>query len=107
MTPEGQAAWVRDVANAVAQTPGGTGVFYWEGTWIPAGGNTFAENQRLWETNGSGWATSYAGTYDPWDAGRYYGGCAVENQAFFDSKGMALESLEVFSEIRQMLLQTK
>ena len=107
MTPEGQAAWVRDVANAVAQTPGGTGVFYWEGTWIPAGGSNFAENQRLWETNGSGWATSYAGTYDPWDAGRYYGGCAVENQAFFDSKGMALKSLEVFSEIRQMLLQTR
>lgn len=102
MIPEGQAAWVQAVANAVWET-GGMGVFYWEGAWIGAGGSTYEENKRLWETNGSGWASSYAGSYDPQDAGKYYGGCAVENQAFFDSRGMALESLGVFSRIRDEL----
>jgi len=102
-TQEGQAAWVTDVAQAVSQIPGGMGVFYWEGTWIAAGGNSYEENRKLWETYGSGWASSFAGAYDPEDAGRYYGGCAVENQAFFDSRATALESLGVFAKIRQEL----
>ena len=103
-TVEGQAAWVQDVANAVSQI-GGMGVFYWEGTWIGAGGSTYEENRTLWETYGSGWASSFAGAYDPKDAGKYYGGCAVENQAFFDSNGRMLGSLEVFSGIRENLRQ--
>jgi len=107
MTPEGQAQWVRDVANAVSQIPGGIGVFYWEGTWISVGSSSYEENKKLWETHGSGWASSFAGTYDPKDAGKYYGGCAVENQAFFDSKGKALESLDVFYRIRQEMNQTQ
>ena len=102
MTPEGQAAWVKAVAEAVYHI-GGMGVFYWEGTWIPAGGRSYEENRKLWETYGSGWASSYAGRYDPQDAGKYYGGCAVENQAFFDGRGTALDSLEVFSRIRSEL----
>lgn len=100
MTPEGQAAWVRDVTKAVSQI-GGMGVFYWEGTWISAGGSTYEENRKLWETWGSGWASSYAGSYDPKDAGKYFGGCAVENQAFFDSRGKALDSLLIFAQIRR------
>ena len=48
----------------------------------------------LWEKHGSGWATSYASDYDPDDAGKWYGGCAVENQALFDENGKALESLK-------------
>ena len=102
-TPEGQAAWVRDVAKAVSEIPGGMGLFYWEGTWIAAGGSSWEENKALWETYGSGWASSFAGRYDPRDAGQYYGGCAVENQAFFDSRGRALESLGVFAKIRKEL----
>ena len=101
-TVEGQAAWVQDVANAVSQI-GGMGVFYWEGTWISAGGGSYQENKTLWETCGSGWASSYAGAYDPKDAGKYYGGCAVENQALFDSRGKPLDSLAVFSRIREYL----
>ena len=104
-TPEGQAAWVKAVAETVFQIPGGMGVFYWEGTWISAGGSSYEENKRLWETYGSGWASSYAAGYDPWDAGQYFGGCAVENQAFFDSRGVALESITVFSEIYEALKQ--
>ena len=100
MTPEGQAAWVQAVAKAVSEI-GGLGVFYWGGTWISAGGSTYEENKALWETYGSGWASSWAGDYDPLDAGKYCGGCAVENQAFFDSRGRALESLGVFAQIRQ------
>lgn len=99
-TPEGQAAWVQDVVDAVREI-GGLGVCYWEGTWIGAGGSTYEENKVLWETYGSGWASSYAGAYDPQDAGKYYGGCAVENQAFFDRDGKVLSSFGVFAQIEK------
>ena len=79
---------------------GGIGVCWWEGAWIPVGGTSYEENSVLWETYGSGWASSYAGSYDPDDAGRYYGGCACENQALFDFSGHALESLETFRLVR-------
>ena len=99
-TPQGQANLVRDVAATVADIPGGIGIFYWEGTWISVGGESWEANSALWEQYGSGWASSFAAAYDPHDAGQYYGGCAVENQAFFDSKGHALESLKVFALLR-------
>ena len=101
-TVQGQADLVRDVIDLLAnKTEKGIGVFYWEGTWISAGGKTWAENSALWEQYGSGWASSYAGGYDPDDAGKWYGGCAVDNQALFDAKGRALESLKVFALVRQ------
>jgi len=101
-TVQGQANLVRDVIDTVAnKTENGIGVFYWEGTWISAGGKAYAENSALWEKNGSGWASSYAAQYDPDDAGKWYGGCAVDNQAFFDWEGHALESLKVFALVWQ------
>lgn len=78
----------------------GIGVCYWEGTWIGVGGATKEENQKLWEQFGSGWASSYAAEYDPDDAGKWYGGCAVDNQSFFDPQGKALDSLMAFNLIR-------
>ncbi|MBQ6645539.1 MAG: Ig-like domain-containing protein, partial [Clostridia bacterium] len=78
----------------------GIGICYWEGTWISVGGESWEENHALWEKYGSGWATSYAGTYDPNDAGKYYGGCAVDNQALFDRWGHPLESLKLFGLMR-------
>ena len=99
-TLQGQANLVRDVIDTVAQIPNGIGVFYWEGTWIAAGGKSWEENAALWEKNGSGWASSYAAEYDPEDAGKWYGGCAVDNQAFFTPDGKATESLKVFSLVR-------
>lgn len=99
-TIQGQARCVRDVVQTVASIPEGIGVVYWEGTWISAGGSSWEENQEKWETFGSGWASSYAGTYDPKDAGKYHGGCAVDNQAFFDAGGKPLESLRVFNLLR-------
>ena len=101
-TVQGQADLVRDVIDLLAnKTEKGIGVFYWEGTWISAGGKTWAENAALWEKYGSGWASSYAAGYDPDDAGKWYGGCAVDNQALFDAGGQALESLKVFALVRQ------
>ena len=76
------------------------GVVYCEGTWITVGGSSWEENSAIWEKYGSGWASSYASKYDPNDAGKYYGGCAVDNQAFFDSTGHPLESLRVFNLVR-------
>ncbi len=96
-TLQGQANLVRDVVDTVVnKTTNGIGVFYWEGTWISVGQNSWEENSAKWEKYGSGWASSYAGGYDPDDAGQWYGGCAVDNQAFFDANGKALESLKVF-----------
>ena len=96
---QGQVNNLRDVSQAVLDA-GGIGVCYWEGTWISVGGASREENQKLWEQYGSGWASSYAAEYDPDDAGKWYGGCAVDNQAFFDAEGRALESLMAFNLIR-------
>jgi arabinogalactan endo-1,4-beta-galactosidase len=98
---QGQADLVRDVIDTVVnKTTNCIGVFYWEGTWITAGGSSYEENRKLWETYGSGWASSYAGEYDPKDAGKWYGGCAVDNQAFFTADGHATEALKVFALVR-------
>ena len=98
MTQQGQANLVRSVVDTVAnKMTNGIGVFYWEGTWISVGTESWEQNSQIWEKYGSGWASSYAAEYDPEDAGKWYGGCAVENQAFFDEKGNALESLKVFA----------
>jgi arabinogalactan endo-1,4-beta-galactosidase len=97
-TVQGQTNLVRNVVDAcVNGMTDCIGIFYWEGTWISVGTNSWDENSAKWEKYGSGWASSYAGKYDPNDAGKYYGGCAVENQAFFDENGKAIESLKVFS----------
>lgn len=97
-TLQGQANLVRNVIDTVVnKTTNGIGVFYWEGTWISVGGESYEDNLALWERHGSGWASSYAAEYDPDDAGKWYGGCAVDNQAFFDKDGRALESLKVFA----------
>ncbi|MBR3076564.1 MAG: glycosyl hydrolase 53 family protein [Oscillospiraceae bacterium] len=96
---QGQVNNLREVTQAV-QDAGGIGVCYWEGTWISVGGASREQNQKLWEQYGSGWASSYAAEYDPDDAGKWYGGCAVDNQAFFDAKGHVLESLMAFNLIR-------
>ena len=91
---QSQANVVRDVM-AATHAGGGLGVFYWEPAWIPVG-NDAAANAKIWEEYGSGWASSYAGKYDPNDAGQYYGGSSWDNQALFDFAGHPLASLDVF-----------
>ena len=100
-TIQGQANLVRNVIDTAANDiPSCLGVFYWEGTWISVGNESWEENSALWEQHGSGWASSYAAGYDPNDAGQYYGGCSVENQAFFDANGNVLESLKIFDLVK-------
>jgi arabinogalactan endo-1,4-beta-galactosidase len=104
-TVQGQARAMADVVKAVASLgDAALGVFYWEPGWIPvpvdnnAASPEVAWQQRstLWEKHGSGWASSYAGGYDPDDAGVWYGGSACDNQALFDAEGHPLESLNIF-----------
>ena len=108
---QGQADELRAVMNAVNEVNGskGLGVFYWEGAWISVGDvsalsgaeyeNRLNQNKALWEQYGSGWASSFSAEYDRADAGLWYGGSAVDNQAFFDSSGMPLASLNVFKNV--------
>lgn len=113
-SPQGQADELRDVMAAVNEADG-LGVFYWEGAWITVGDTTglgteafkaqYRANRQHWEKDGAGWASSYATEYDPVDAGKYYGGSAVDNQAFFDAKGRALPSLNVFHLVDGALLK--
>ena len=99
-TVQGQTDFVRDLIECATKIENCMGVFYWEGTWISAGGSSREENQARWEKYGSGWASSYVAEYDPEDAGKWYGGCAVDNQALFDKNGRALESLKVFALVK-------
>ena len=111
---QGQANEIHDVADAVNSIDvtldngkkAGLGMFYWEPAWIPIQNvynekgefqnHIYEENKFLWEKYGSGWASSYAGKYDSEDAGKYYGGSAVDNQALFDFEGKPLDSLNTF-----------
>lgn len=96
---EGQKEAIQAVINAVNEVgEAGYGVFYWEPAWIGVPGKTYEEQLKLWEQYGSGWASSYAKEYDPWDAGIWYGGSSWDNQALFDGNGKPLDSLEVFGE---------
>ena len=99
-TVQGQSREIRDVAATVASVDKGIGVFYWEAGWIPVPGEDWVERSAKWERFGSGWAASYAGEYDPNDAGRYYGGSACDNMALFDFAGNPLESLKTFALLR-------
>ena len=66
---QGQADCIRDIIAAVSEA-GGLGVYYWEPAWITVGDTTGLEgdaydarveaNKNLWETYGSGWASSYS-----------------------------------------------
>lgn len=106
VSAQGQTNLVRDVCAAVADVgEAGIGVFYWEPAWIPVevyreneadAASVLSANREAWEKNGSGWASSYAASYDPKDAGVYYGGSSWDNQALFDYEGYPLESLKVF-----------
>lgn len=105
---QGQADVIRGIANVIAGINGGIGMFYWEPAWIPVqvyeGSDSekmeiLEQNRDIWETYGSGWASSFASDYDE-DAASWYGGSAVDNQALFDFYGNPLESLNIYNYIR-------
>ncbi|MEW1706790.1 glycosyl hydrolase 53 family protein [Microbacterium sp. NPDC089190] len=99
---QGQGTALSDVVQAVADVgDAGIGAYYWEPAWLPVGSpDQLAQNRVLWERDGSGWATSFAGEYDPEDAGEYFGGSAWDNQSLFDVDGTPLESLRTFAYVR-------
>lgn len=107
---QGQALELRSVAQAVVDVgDAGIGMFYWEPAWIPVqvydekednANEILEQNKIIWETYGSGWASSYAGEYDANDAGKWYGGSAVDNQGLFDFNGYPLDTLRIFSYMR-------
>jgi len=108
---QGQADMISDVISAVTDVGDlGIGFCYWEPAWIPVQvaydedgtliNSVKEENRVIWNRCGSGWASVFAGEYDPDDAGQYYGGSAVDNQALFDYEGHPLESLRTFLYVR-------
>ena len=78
MTPEGQAQYVRDIMDVLAQVPDGhgAGLFWWEAGWVPV--------------PGSGWATPESIAYMQ-EKGTI--GNEWANQALFDYEGHALPAL--------------
>jgi arabinogalactan endo-1,4-beta-galactosidase len=110
VSEQGQADEIEAVIKAVAAVgDAGIGMFYWEPAWIPVqvceeGDDNYdsilASNKEKWEKYGSGWASSYSVEYDPDDAGKWYGGSAIDNQALFDFDGNPLESLKVFNYVK-------
>ena len=100
-TVQGQADAMRDVIATMASIERGIGVFYWEPAWLPVGPpENLEENKLKWEEDGSGWAASYATEYDPADAGKWYGGSAVDNQAWFDFDGNPLPTANIFNYVK-------
>ncbi len=108
-SPQGQASYLRDLIDVV-NSAGGLGVYYWESAWITVGDTTdltgydydtqVEKNKNLWETYGSGWASSHSAEYEPDDAGRWYGGSAVDNQALFAADGSPLASINVWNLVK-------
>ena len=106
---QGQATAIRNVMETV-NIAGGLGVFYWEPAWITVGDITglsgdeletqIAANKEAWETYGSGWAASYGGEYNPEDAGKWYGGSAVDNEAMFYPDGTPTAGLYVWNYVK-------
>lgn len=108
-TEQGQATAIRNLINTVNEA-GGLGVYYWEPAWLTVGntkgltGDAYnaqvKENQEKWEKYGSGWASSYANEYDSKDAGKWYGGSAVDNEAMFYPDGTATPALHVWNYVK-------
>lgn len=108
-SPQGQASYLRDLIDVVNSAEG-LGVYYWESAWITVGDTTgltgddydnkVDENKAKWEKYGSGWASSFSAEYDPDDAGEWYGGSAVDNQALFAADGSPLASINVWDLVK-------
>lgn len=77
------------------------GLFYWEPAWIDVPGVTEQEKSEKREACGAGWASRYAGEYDPEDAGQFYGATACIPTALFSPEGRPLDSLRTFLYVRQ------
>ena len=97
---QGQADEIVACIRAMADM-GGLGVFYWEPAWIDVPGADWKEIERKREEFGAGWASSFAGSYDPDDAGKYWGGTACIPTALFTPDGHPHEALKTFLYVRE------
>lgn len=94
---QGQADEIADCVRAMEELGDyALGVFYWEPAWIDVPGNSEDERSAIRETCGAGWASSFAGTYDPDDAGLYWGASACITTSLFNPDGYPLDSLKTF-----------
>ncbi len=81
---QGQASYIHDVNEAVAQINNGIGTFYWEPAWLPL--------------DGTSWASSYASDYltSQGDDTGSLDKVTWANQALFDFDGHPLDSLKAY-----------
>jgi len=99
-TVQGQSDALRSAIAAVnAVGKDAIGLYYWEPAWLPVPGKDTESKQKLWERDGSGWASSFASEYDPADAGKFFGGSSWDNQALFDVNGKPLASLAAWNAV--------
>jgi len=102
----GQKQAIKDIFQAVAsvnlqsQTSGyGLGGFYWEPDWIGV-------NEKTSDQYGTGWASSVSENYErlfSQTASQYATtpqGSSWDNMALFDKNGVALDSLNAFTELQ-------
>lgn len=98
VSADGQSKALSAVFDAVKNVGDrGIGVFYWEPAWITVGTESYGKNLAKWEKFGSGWESSYAGSYCD-DGAKYFGGSSWDNQAMFDKSGNPLESMNTFAD---------
>lgn len=103
--PQGQVDELTSLYNTLSKSSNTLGAFYWEPAWLAvyAGWNNWNTNKEASDIFGSGWASKGAVGYFP-DSKMYYngspawGGSSWENQALFDSRGYALQSLKFYSQ---------
>jgi arabinogalactan endo-1,4-beta-galactosidase len=99
---QGQADEIRACVNAMKELGDyAIGVFYWEPAWIDVPGDNETDKFNKREQYGAGWASSYAGSYEPKDAGQYYGATACIPTSLFSPEGYPLESLKTFYFVRE------
>ncbi len=98
---QGQADAIHHLVSAMATLEdAAVGVCYWEPAWLEVPNTSWEQREKLWEQYGTGWASSYAGEYDPEDAGQYYGASGSYEQSLFAEDGTPLASLLTFTYIR-------
>ncbi len=85
---QGQASYIHDVNEAVANTKHGIGSFYWEPAWLPL--------------NGTSWASEDAHDFlEAQDGAGGEGTTTWANQALFDFDGHPLDSLKTFALLKE------
>ncbi len=90
-SPQGQASYIHDVNEVVANASHGIGSFYWEPAWLSLPNTSWAS------TNALDWYVTYA---DPTATSSWFGTCTWANQALFDYDGYALGSLKAYDMMR-------